>query len=512
LRFILKKTLIYIGISFLILNVSGCFSDPNETANELYIKALQSEDEMKKESKSYSDALRLYNNTLAKLQLILSEHSSSNIAVSLATGELLISGMTLKEFQQLESPLRELAEAESRPLSYALFVAKNMSRREWTKPSVLSEIAGVYAEAGHSEKAALILLEAYEATRNVNNIYDRFTPILIYEISIMHAEIGLFSKALDMAMLIDNEMTKSIALAKIAEKTFKAGNSGRATQLLQRSVEIAKTLEEGSRKVSALTQIAEIYIVIGQPEVANELLLQALRIVSSITTAKFKDEALVHVTDTYTEIGQPVKALETAEKIENQYTKANVISKIAGQYAESDEFDLAFKLMKVIRYKSIRSDLLTNIADKYQRTGRTNEAKELLLNALETTLTIENEVGKSRSLIKIAGVYAQIGETDEANRLLTLALVTAEKIESSIYKDSEISDIAIVYAELGQLTDAIETLETINDNNQGTHTRALVKIAGKFNYEENLNKQNLTKLRESVQLNYPLKDFWSIAW
>jgi len=74
---------------------SGCSTDPNEKANELYVEASQIMQSVKAEAGSYSEALESYNNARKILERIVSKYASSNVAVRLISGQTRISGLTL---------------------------------------------------------------------------------------------------------------------------------------------------------------------------------------------------------------------------------------------------------------------------------------------------------------------------------------------------------------------------------------------------------------------------------
>ncbi|OMH39756.1 hypothetical protein BGP75_01490 [Motiliproteus sp. MSK22-1] len=54
-----KRVLSLVGLSWIIL-LSGCFIDPNEKANELYVTASQYSQKMQSEAASYSRTLEVY--------------------------------------------------------------------------------------------------------------------------------------------------------------------------------------------------------------------------------------------------------------------------------------------------------------------------------------------------------------------------------------------------------------------------------------------------------------------
>jgi len=67
------------------------FSDPNKKANELYVHAAETINNISTEAKSYSEAYEYYKSARENIERILSKYPSSNLAVRLLSGETLIS-------------------------------------------------------------------------------------------------------------------------------------------------------------------------------------------------------------------------------------------------------------------------------------------------------------------------------------------------------------------------------------------------------------------------------------
>lgn len=126
------STLSIILLTFTFLHISGCSGDPNKKANKLYTEASQALQLSKKENKNYSDLLDSYKSAKNRIDRILSEYPSSNIAVELSSDGIKVSGLTLSQFRELELSLKVLAEAEQSPLSCALLVAKTIEEA-WEK-------------------------------------------------------------------------------------------------------------------------------------------------------------------------------------------------------------------------------------------------------------------------------------------------------------------------------------------------------------------------------------------
>jgi hypothetical protein len=127
---ITKKPYMQVSNIFLILLffgnliICGCSEDSNVKANRLYTEASVALRLSIKENKSYSDLLDSYQNAKKRIDRILSKYPSSDIAVKLSSDCTKVLGLTLEQFQEMESSLKILAESERNLLSCSLLVAQ----------------------------------------------------------------------------------------------------------------------------------------------------------------------------------------------------------------------------------------------------------------------------------------------------------------------------------------------------------------------------------------------------
>ena len=326
----MKNRILSIFYFIIIVSIfSACSTDPDEKANELYVEASQIMQSAKRDAGSYSEALESYKNAKKKVERICSKYASSNVAVSLMSGQTRISGLTLSKFKEIEDSLRPLAEAEKKPLSCALLVAKTI-KDESSKSRVLAEIAGKYAEARQ-------FTQALEIAKTIKD--ELYKTLALAEIAVEYAGAGqkkkadqLLSQVFEIAKTIKNESSKVSVLAEIAGKYAEAGQKEKAAQLLSQALEITKTIKNESSRVSALAAIAGKYTEAGQKEKAAQLLSQALEIAKTIKLEILKTGPLFKIARKYVEAGQFTQALETAKTIKGEFYKFMVLAEITGKY------------------------------------------------------------------------------------------------------------------------------------------------------------------------------------
>ena len=120
----MKKLSYYIITCLSLILIFGC-SSPDEKANKLFVEASQLVKKAQEAEKtSYSDALKLYEKALEKIERIQSKYPSSELAVNLVQDRIKVGSYTIKEIKETIVPHIEIkAKAEENPLACALFVA-----------------------------------------------------------------------------------------------------------------------------------------------------------------------------------------------------------------------------------------------------------------------------------------------------------------------------------------------------------------------------------------------------
>ncbi|HPG00874.1 MAG TPA: hypothetical protein PLE77_12470, partial [Kiritimatiellia bacterium] len=129
-----------------LLTVAGC-SSPDEKANTLYVQASIAAQEamLAQKQRRYQKAFASYEDARDRIERILSNYSSSSVAVELISGERQIFKMPLETFRELGMPMKIAADVEEDPLVSALFFAAKLDKPYSTqKAEVLIRIARGY--------------------------------------------------------------------------------------------------------------------------------------------------------------------------------------------------------------------------------------------------------------------------------------------------------------------------------------------------------------------------------
>ena len=482
----------------LVLIICGCSEDPNEAANKLFVDAYQSFQKAQGERGSYSVSYKAYVDAQTKLNQISSQYPTTNIAVSLLSGQAIISDFTLNEFNKVGKLLKTLSEAEQQPLSYALLIANNIEKQP-EKDDVLSKIAWGYAEA------------------------------------------GLFPQALEVVNEIASAYQQAYALSSIAEQYFEKGQSDRATELLYECIEKAKTIEEKKYQAGALTLIGYRLVKIGQIDKGNQLLSDALEMakhlkdnkvltlskvmrnyaslglfpqaadiadIADITDNKdIRVRSLVMLAGEFNKVGLPDKTNQTlanASKVASTFKDGiegdYALTSVAKGYAEAGQFYQAFQTAKAIADTSQKGLAFSDIAISYAEIGQ-------FTPALSVIRKLKEDGYKSRAWTLIAGKYFDAGQTDMANQLLSESLRIANNITYDFARYRALSEVANGYAKAGNTEKALELLSRAIETAKDSDDKAKVVIDFAKPWMQ-LNGEDTVSFRSMVHSSYPMKLFW----
>lgn len=229
-----KKLLFHIIIACLTILLLTGFSSPDEKANKLFVEAFQLiKPAQELEKVSYAEALKLYEDALAKLDRIISKYPSSQLAVKLIQDEAKIESYTITELKEIVSQVKMKADAEASPLACALFVAAH-----WDL-TVVADIAGKYAEAGQYDQALQIVKTIEEPIGK---------DVALAKIAVAYAKAEQYDQALQIAKTIEDADVEARALVEMAGKYAKAEQYDRALQVAKAILQVLKTIGNDSTR------------------------------------------------------------------------------------------------------------------------------------------------------------------------------------------------------------------------------------------------------------------------
>ncbi|MGF1760446.1 hypothetical protein L4D76_21455 [Photobacterium sagamiensis] len=504
--------------------LSGCASEPNETANQtlteskqvnepqqdqnvtandLYLKATQHIQNAIK-AKTYSQALESYAVAMNHLDVITSRYPTSNIAVSLFSGQKMTSGLTLAKWLELGDALKPLAAAEHDPLAAARLMVEARGGNTDNKAMTLINLAQKHFKAGRKKEAVQLLSQARKAASKDKTVYEWSF------ISTVYAENGLFSEALEIANEMEAQRSSHIgqALRNISVEYAENG-------LFSEALEIANKINEALPKTAALINVAVKYSEAGQKEQADWTLYQATNWAKTIDKVSYKNSALREIAITYAKIGEYDRAVQKVSAIDYTSDKIFALRGIAVQYAENDKNPVPL-LSQAVEYarKSAGEEryfdedtYLRDIAITYSQIGLLTRAKkitneidspsdkrkalsEIALRYVDSQMlpqafeTLNTDVSKyDRDRIKIVALSKQAKAGSFA-----YAYELAREITGSLSREEAIAELAVGHAANGQYLEADKMIGVLEDGyaKQGGLKRIAVEKAKAGNVSEAL--------------------------
>lgn len=487
-----------------------------KSENELFAQALKY-DQSRIQATNYRSALESCEATLETIEHMLSQRPDSDLAHRLVSGEVRISGITLKEYKALTDSLQPLAEAEQDPLACALLMAKSLEETSTAKSpeedinqrfvptmnaqnstmlsraGALDQIAMAYAERGQREEALRILSLSVEVACSLTNrnYFGRVCQgIQLAGTAHHYAEIGFLPQAIETAKRIEKPESRSRAFAYISIAYAKAGQPENADRMFSQMLATSGALEEDFNPAWTLVNLAQAFLSEDQNDTVCKLLSQSLE-----AARPMQHEAsmlLSRTAITYAQFDQPLQALEIADTIENEYCKAEALIAIAEQYIELGQPEEAVRILTsaIHAVESIKeNDSLTshrlNLAKAYHSRGQNRAATEMLSEAADAASQAHDGRCKHQAtfLAQIGTLFARMEEYGETGKLLSQALETARLLESETLRAIVLTQIADHYANLEQNEKVDEILVQATDaarkgkNGRFTKEEALAGIA-----------------------------------
>jgi tetratricopeptide (TPR) repeat protein len=274
------------------------------------------------------------------------------------------------------------------------------------RSAVMSEITMGHIKTMDYERA-MMGVKAIAADQNASSERE-FSDYLLRDIAGSFADVGQYDRALEVASGIGDGYERADSYAGVAARASETGQVDMTTQAMS---EALKSADSASRsRAPALRQVVRGYARVGMFEAA-------MKVAESIDDPNQKDQALYTLAQTYAQRGEIDKGLETAQLLLDSYSKASLLSRIAGKCAELGQnneavrvFTSALQLGKGIDNSYWRGRALMDMADDCPAVGKCGEILRLAESLSENS-------GTTFVLIKMARGYREAGiEVDEKTR------------------------------------------------------------------------------------------------
>jgi hypothetical protein len=312
------------------------------------------------------------------------------------------------------------------------------------KASALLFIAAVAAKQGDKTRASLLLEQAEQTAKAINDIIDPEKTISALQSSIaaVAAKRGDYAKAEQVAKDITTLDFKASALLFIAAVTAKQGDKTRASFLLGQAEQVAKAISHPDDKASALQAIAVAAARRGDYAKAEQVVID-------FSEPYYKANALRLIAEAAAKQGDKTRASllleqaeQTAKAISEPDKKEQVFHFIAEAAAKQGDYAKAEQIAKAISEPLYKVRALRLIAEAAAKQGDKTRASLLLEQAEQTAKENGNPYGRASDLYFIAEAAAKQGDYAKAEQV-------AKDITALAYKARALYFIAEAAAKQG---------------------------------------------------------------
>ncbi|OQB46673.1 MAG: Tetratricopeptide repeat protein [bacterium ADurb.Bin157] len=394
----------------------GC-TDPNAKANQLYVEAIQYDQEMKEKAKSYTEALATYKKLHMKIDEIINSYPEANLAVKLQSGETLISGKKVSELRKLEILLQQLSEAERQLNLCALVISEN-SKNRW-RVHALCYLAIAAKKLGEEENC-----------------------------------IDLINKAIKYAEDIDDNIHLIEANLAIANAFQQTNQNDKAKKFLKEVLIKAKPVDDCLAWYTLNGLFHQQF---------NDLFLEATEGIK-YEDDYFKEKIWETKCFYFLNSGELDKATQTALQIEISYLRESSLVGCISEYIVKGQYEKAISLFDehINDAGDTKNQIRNLVLLAWKLNGKSEKSLEFLDRALSIAQMEEDQVCKIGLLAIIGELLINLGHNEKALQIMSGELFVNEKINSNLLKKSEVAticQIASVLVSNNKVDQAIEIVK-----------------------------------------------------
>lgn len=231
-----------------------------------------------------------------------------------------------------------------------------------------------------------------------------------------------------------------------------------------RAVEIADTINDPFTMEKTIAEIAVMLAAAGQEEPAFEL-IDSLEDLSHQATAKSQ------IAVAQAAAGEFDRAIEIASGMDDN---SSTLVDIAYQCADKGQHDRALDVMELLDFPLGAVWVRIRVAQDYHKAGRTEEALELLSEALIESEAIDPPNERTGALTELAVRFSELGHDEKSAEVLSQAVEVATEADEAS-RDEALSQIASGHARLKHYDEAVSITEKIESVYLATST--LIELA-----------------------------------
>ena len=298
-----------------------------------------------------------------------------------------------------------------------LYVFANNPENELDSAAELVNIAELYDDFGHKDRACTVLGEAQAVAQKVQDSWFRLERLI--EIADTYASVGSTDQSLTIlreSILLLNEIeeySRPYFMLRLADVYIFLNEDDEAGELLKSIPAVLQAEETVYEKARSLIETAEKYLAIWENTAAVELLVQAVRLAETITDNGEKTSIHIEIAEWLDEAGHLDEALQLAARA---YSECRLLTE-----KKSVIFNLGNLCILYVCLKE--TGKAGQIMDDIIRIVRETAVKTSGLGAIGEELAAE---GQPEMALRLAEI---IKEPDVRGRLLTT--LAAKSINSS---------------------------------------------------------------------------------
>lgn len=457
-------------ICALSLAVVPASADDAAQANKLLVEAVK-RIQAAGTKQTPSEQIPLLEEALDKLNEIVEQHPTNDLAVKLITGQQ-IGNISLTELaDEIKNLKRQAAHDDAMAARSACLESLDINDSKcsmwlpdivrvhlrngnidsaldtatavapgYARDNMLFEISRKQAQAGHVKKA-LVTAERIE-TQGVRDT--AFHEISVNQAAVVgqHMQKGSLTDALAMANTIRSIQVRDAALQDIVTAQVRAG-------AIQEALAAAGFIEAPRRRQSALRAIASVQIRVANQHLYAGNLQDALRTAAQIPDALARDQVFAAVATNQLAAEQFAGAVRTAQGIQDPSARDPVLARVAVAQLQQGNAQAA-STAKLIQTAGIRDQVLQEFVRIHVQDGN-------LESALTFAKTIGNIDTRDGRLNTIAQKHIEAGNLEPA---LSIA-----KLMRTGMRDQVLESMVRAYTRNKELGNALALTELINNDN-----------------------------------------------
>jgi tetratricopeptide (TPR) repeat protein len=237
------------------------------------------------------------------------------------------------------------------------------------------------------------------------------------------------------------------------------------------ALQTAREIADDNARANAMLAISTILIKKGHVNSARQPTVEALHAVSKVKRTNDLVRSLSFINKVATKVGLANEAMQVAREIEDEYASAQALTNLVEPLVKDSQAEML--LRESCRFKDAEAQvtLLSSIVRALVKTGQTDEARQVTMDALNAVCKIESANGQAYAFSTLAESLADGQMWELFQRMIDEALRAIGKIEeksSSVFSLSRIAQALITSHQKSQAgsvaKEALRIVQGIEDS------------------------------------------------